>query len=59
MKKYAVTVKQAVKLLNRDKQTLYIAIREKRLKATKRDNKWFIPVSEVEKYKSKIQIRRR
>ena len=57
MKKFSVSIDEAVKLLRRDKQTLYVAIREGRLKANKRNNRWCIPVSEIRKYQSKLQIR--
>ena len=57
MKKFSVSVGEAVRLLRRDKQTLYVAIRAGRLKANKRNNRWCIPVSEIRKYQSKLQIR--
>ena len=59
MRRYSVNLSEAVKLLNRDPQTLYIAIRQKRLNAVKRDGRWFISKSEINRVIGKTQIKKR
>jgi excisionase family DNA binding protein len=59
MRKYAVSVKECAKRLRRDTVTIYIAISEGRLKAYKTRNRWQIPLSEVNKFIGKTQIKKK
>lgn len=59
MRKYAVSVKECAKILKRDTVTIYVAISENRLNAYKTKNKWQIPLSEVNKFIGKTQIKKK
>ena len=58
MRRYSININEAAKLLNRDPQTLYIAIRQKRLNAVKRDGRWFVSKGEIQRVIGKSQIRK-